>query len=76
MDKNKLEYYVLIYDKNTMEYQNEIIFTTYDKALKEYNETNVEDKNHIVELIYSPIDKNLMNEIIKKKYLKGEKKVK
>ena len=50
----KLDFYILVYNVITTEYLNEIIFQTYQEALKKFHETNITDANTVVEIIFSP----------------------
>ena len=51
---NELDFYVLVYNKKTTEYLNDIIFQTYQEALEKFYVTNTENQDVVVELIFSP----------------------
>ena len=51
---NELDFYVLVYNKKTTEYLNDIFFQTYQEALKKFYVTNVENQDVVIELIFSP----------------------
>jgi len=53
---NVKDWYVLKYDTETTEYNNEIVFKTLDEAVKEFNETEPSYKNERVELMFAPED--------------------
>lgn len=50
----KLDFYVLVYNVITTEYLNEIVFQTYQEALKKFHRINIADANTVVEIIFSP----------------------
>lgn len=51
---NELDFYVLVYNVKTTEYLNDIVFQTYQKALKKFYVTSNENQDVVVELIFSP----------------------
>lgn len=50
------DWYVLRYDTETTEYYNEIVFQTFDEALKKFNRTKPTHKNERVELMFAPTE--------------------
>ncbi len=50
------DWYVLRYDTETTEYYNEIVFQTFDEALKKFKKTKPTHKNERVELMFAPTE--------------------
>lgn len=70
--KNKLDFYVLIYNTKTTEYLNDIVFQNYEEALKKFNATNTNDVDVVVEIIFSPKENDeeyFDNVVIRRKLL-------
>lgn len=67
--KNENEWYVLKYDVETTGYNNDIVFKTYDEALKEFDATNPSYENERIELIFSPDEEYGDNMIVMSKTL-------
>ena len=64
---SELDFYVLRYDTKTTEYNNYIVFKTYENALKEFYDTEPNYKDERVELVFAPLiedDEFLDNEVI------------
>lgn len=71
--KNELDWYVLKYDLKTTDYNNDIVFKTYEEALKEFNQTKSSYKDEKIEIIFSPQEDDPLyydNELILEKYYK------
>lgn len=60
--KDELDWYVLKYDVKTTEYNNEIVFQTYNEAIEKYNNTHSSYINERIELIFSPKDDDVFKE--------------
>lgn len=62
--QNELEWYILHFNVLTTDYENEIIFTTYEEALNNFLKAKPYHCYDRIELIYSPMDETKENVVI------------
>ena len=73
--KEFYDWYVLLYNKKTTEYINEIEFETYNEAKDRFDNTEPTEDYVIVELVYSPQDKTYIkkygedNIVVERKFI-------